>query len=179
MEKLLYDEDCCTCNLKWHCVPHNACFIHDLCFYEGSSSFPSVKPPCPSWSDFSYNWYCELASHLELHPHSPLPHFGSEVEYLPLVMPYYHILPPANWLLSLQYLPGLLLGNGNCSYPLLFSSSYCLSYCHYCLAASPCITIIVLHSLKCRLLSLLSQQLTVPSLYGTISSLCSSVGLAK
>ena len=115
----------------------------------------------------------------QLYPHSPLSHFGSEVEYLPLVMPYYHILPPANWLLSLQYLPGLLLGNGNCSYPLLFSSSYCLSYCHYCLAASPCITIIVLHSLKHRLLFLLSRQLTVPSLYSTISSHCISMGLAK
>ena len=94
MEKLLYDEDRCTCDLEWHCVPHNACFIHDLCFCEGSGSFPPVKPPHPSWSNFSYKWYCELASHLELHPHSPLPRFGSEVEYLPLVMPYYRVPPP-------------------------------------------------------------------------------------
>src|SRR6266853_1355207 len=89
-EKLLYDEDRCMCNLEWCCVPHDTCFIHDSCFCEGSSSFPSVKPPHLSWSDFSYDWYCELVSHLELHPHSPLPHFGSEVEYSPLVMLCYH-----------------------------------------------------------------------------------------
>ena len=95
VEKLLYDEDHCTCNLEWHCVPHDACFIYDLCFCKGSGSFPPVKPLHPSWSDFSYDWYCELASWLELHPHSPLPCFGSEVEHSPLVMPYYHIPPPA------------------------------------------------------------------------------------
>src|SRR5216683_95541 len=95
VEKLLYNEDRCTCDLKWHCVPHNACFIHDSCFCEGSGSFPPVKPLCPSWADFSYNWYCELASHLELHPHSPLPRVGSEVEYSPLVMLYYRVPPPA------------------------------------------------------------------------------------
>jgi len=96
MEKLLYDEDRCICDLKWCCVPHDACFIHNSCFCEGSGSFPPVKPPCLSWSDFSYEWYCELASHLELHPHSPLPRFGSEVEYSPLVMPYYCVPPPAD-----------------------------------------------------------------------------------
>ena len=95
-EKLLYDEDRCTCNLEWRCVPHDTCFIHDSCFCEGSGSFPPIKPPCPSWSDFSYNWYCELASRLKLHPHSPLPRFGSEVEYSPLVMPYYRVLPPSD-----------------------------------------------------------------------------------
>ena len=95
-EKLLYDEDCCTCDLKWHCIPHNTCFIYDSCFCEGSSSFPPVKPPRLSWADFSYNWYCELASYLKLHPHSPLPRFGSEVEYSPLVMPYYRVPPPAD-----------------------------------------------------------------------------------
>ncbi len=100
MEKLLYDEDHCTCNLEWRCVPHDACFIHDSCFCEGSGSFPPIKPPCPSWSDFSYNWYCELASRLELHPHSLLPHFGSEVvsppeqaaELLPWYMQWSHDL---------------------------------------------------------------------------------------
>ena len=48
VEKLLYNEDCCTCDLKWHCIPHNTCFIYDSCFCEGSSSFPPVKPPCLS-----------------------------------------------------------------------------------------------------------------------------------
>src|SRR6266851_10481421 len=85
----------CKCGLEWHYEPYNACFIHDSCFCEGSGSFPSVKPPCLSWSDFSYDWYCELVSRLKLHPHSPLPRFGSEVEYSPLVMPYYCILPPS------------------------------------------------------------------------------------
>ena len=142
-EKLLYDEDRCTCDLKWHCVPHDACFIHDSCFYKGSGSFPPVKPPHLSWSDFSYDWYCELASCLKLHPHSPLPHFGSEVEYSPLVMLYYCVLPSADWALSLQILPGLLLGNGYCLYPLssLLSSSpllFCgfLLWYRYCLALS-------------------------------------------
>src|SRR5216683_6757178 len=54
-------------------------------------------------------------------------------------------------LLLFQYLPGLLLGNGYCSY-----CCYCLIHllflrC-YCLAASHCITVIVLRSLKCRLI---------------------------
>src|SRR6266853_720946 len=61
-------------------VPHDACFIHDSCFCEGSGSFPPVKPQRPSWAKFSYDWYCELAASLSLHPHSLLPHFGSEVE---------------------------------------------------------------------------------------------------
>ncbi len=67
-EKLLYNGDCCMCDLEWCCIPHNTCFIHNSCFCEGSSSFPPVKPPHLSWSDFSYDWYCELASRLELHP---------------------------------------------------------------------------------------------------------------
>ena len=79
-EKLLYDPDHCSCDLEWRCVPHDACFIHDSCFCEGSGSFPPVKPQHPSWAQFSYNWYCELATSLSLHPHSPLPRFGSEVE---------------------------------------------------------------------------------------------------
>ncbi len=74
VDKLLVSRDHCECNLEWFCVPY------DSCFCEGSSSFPPVRPPCPSWSQFSYDWYCELASHLKLHPHSPLPRFGSEVE---------------------------------------------------------------------------------------------------
>ncbi len=79
-EELLYDPDRCSCDLEWHCVPHDACFIHDSCFCKGSGSFPPVKPPRPSWAQFSYDWYCEFAPRLALHPHSPLPHFGSEVE---------------------------------------------------------------------------------------------------
>ncbi len=95
-EKLLYDKDRCTCDLKWHCIPHDACFIHNSCFCKGSGSFHPVKPLHQSWSDFSYEWYCELVSCLELHPHSLLPCFGSEVEYSPLVMPYYCVPPPAD-----------------------------------------------------------------------------------
>ncbi len=79
-EELLYDPDRCSCDLEWRCVPHDACFIHDSCFCEGSGSFPPVKPQRPSWAQFSYDWYCELAASLALHPHSPLPRFGSEVE---------------------------------------------------------------------------------------------------
>ena len=94
VDKLLFPKDHCTCDLEWHCVPHNTCFIHNSCFCKGSGSFPPIKPPCPSWAEFLYDWYCELASCLKLHPHPPLPHFGSEVEYSPLVMPYYHYLPP-------------------------------------------------------------------------------------
>ena len=94
-EKLLYDGDHCMCGLKWRCIPHDACFIHDSCLCEGSGSFPPVKPTCLSWADFSYDWYCELVSRLELRPHSPLPRFGLEVEYSSLVMPYYHVPPPA------------------------------------------------------------------------------------
>ena len=109
-EKLLYDGDHCTCDLEWHCVPHNACFIHDSCFYKGSGSFPLVKTPCLSWSDFSYDWYCELASHLELHPHSPLPCLRSEVEYSLLVMPYYRVPPPSVWSLSLSVLTQPIVG---------------------------------------------------------------------
>ena len=167
------------CDLKWCCVPHDACFIHDSCFCEGSGSFPPIKPPHLSWSDFSYNWYCELASCLELHPHSPLPHFGSEVEYSPLVMPYYHVLPPSDWSLLLRYLPGLLLDDGYCSYPLLSWFCYCCLIAAIVLRFLTVLPLLSLHSLKCRLLSLLSWQLTVPSLYSTISSLCISVGLAK
>src|SRR6266851_3075099 len=95
VEKLLYPEDRCTCGLKWHCIPHDTCFIPDLCLSEGSGSFPPVKPSHPSWADFSYDWYCEFMSRLKLHPHSPLPCFGSEVEYSPLVMPYYQVPPPS------------------------------------------------------------------------------------
>src|SRR6266851_6086099 len=95
-DKLLALEGRYKCDLKRCCVPHDTCFIHNSCFCEGSSSFPPVKPPHLSWSDFSYDWYCELASCLKLHPHSPLPHFGSEVEYSPLVMLYYCVLPSAD-----------------------------------------------------------------------------------
>ncbi len=45
-----------------------------------SGSFPPCKPPHPSWSQFSHDWYIELASHLSLHPYTPLPRFESEVE---------------------------------------------------------------------------------------------------
>ncbi len=45
VDKLLVSEDCCKCDLEWHCVPHDACFIHDSCFCEGSGSFPPVTPP--------------------------------------------------------------------------------------------------------------------------------------
>jgi len=79
-EELLYDPDRCSCGLEWRCVPHDACFIHDSCFCEGSGSFPPVKPQRPSWAQYSYDWYCELAASLSLHPHSPLPRFESEVE---------------------------------------------------------------------------------------------------
>ena len=80
VDKLLYDPDRCSCGLEWCCIPHDTCFIHDSCFCEGSGSFPPVKPTCPSWADFSYDWYCEFAPRLALHPHSLLPRFGSEVE---------------------------------------------------------------------------------------------------
>src|SRR5216683_300985 len=93
--KLLVAKGHCECDLEWHCVPYDTCFIHDSCFCKGSSSFPPVRPPCPSWLQFSYNWYCELVSQLKLHPHSPLPHFGSEIEYSPHVILYYHSQPPA------------------------------------------------------------------------------------
>src|SRR6266851_287844 len=79
-DELLYDPDCCSCGLEWRCIPHDVCFIYDSCFCEGSGSFPPVKPQHPSWAQFSYDWYCELAASLSLHPHSPLPRFGSEVE---------------------------------------------------------------------------------------------------
>src|SRR6266853_4204421 len=78
--------NCCTIRTAvrviWSGVvsPHDACFIHDSCFCEGSGSFPPVKPQRPSWAQFSYDWYCELAASLALHPHSPLPRFGSEVK---------------------------------------------------------------------------------------------------
>ena len=79
-DELLYDPDCCSCGLEWRCIPHDACFIHDSCLCKGSGSFPPCKPQCPSWAQYSYDWYCELAASLSLHPHSLLPHFGSEVE---------------------------------------------------------------------------------------------------
>src|SRR5216683_7883322 len=79
-DELLYNPDWCACGLEWHCIPHDACFIHDSCLCEGSGSFPPVKPQRPSWAQFSYDWYCELAARLSVHPHSPLPRFGSEEE---------------------------------------------------------------------------------------------------
>src|SRR6266853_1556100 len=79
-DELLYDPDRCACGVKWRCVPHDACFIHDSCLCEGSGSFPPVKLQRPSWAQFSYDWYCEFAAQLSLYPHSPLPRFGSEVE---------------------------------------------------------------------------------------------------
>ncbi len=143
MDKLLINGDCCTCDLEWRCVPYDTCFVYDSCLCKGSSSFLSVKPLHPSWAEFSYDWYYKLASCLKLHPHSPLPRFGLEVEYLPLVMLYYCVPPPADWLLLSRYLPSLLF------VPII------VSHC-YCLMASCLITIIVLCSLKCRLLFLLS-----------------------
>jgi len=177
-DKLLYNEDRCMCNLKWCCVPHNACFIHNSCFCKGSSSFPPVKPPCPSWSDFSYKWYCELASHLELHPHSPLPRFGSEVEYSPLVMLYYRIPPPA-WAAIVSVLTWPIDKATVIVHTIVIVLYILLSLHRYCLAASCCVTIIVLHSLKHRLIASIVSATIVPSLYGTISSLCISVGLSK
>ena len=56
VEELLYNLDRCSCDLEWCCVPHNACFIHDSCFCEGSGSFPPVKPQRPSWAQFLYDW---------------------------------------------------------------------------------------------------------------------------
>ncbi len=140
VDKLLFAEDRCMCNLEWRCVPHDTCFIHNLCFCVGSGSFPPVKPPRPTWAEFSYDWYCELASHLKLHPHSPLPHFGSEVEYSPLVMPYYHSQPPTWSHYCCEYLPSLLLDN---------------SYCLYLLIVLLPIVLIVLCSLKRRLIVLI------------------------
>ena len=35
----------CDCTSDWRCKPHDACFIHESCFYPGSGSFPPVKPP--------------------------------------------------------------------------------------------------------------------------------------
>ncbi len=43
-------------------------------------AFPPRKSQRPSWAQYLYDWYCELAASLSLHPHSPLPRFGSEVE---------------------------------------------------------------------------------------------------
>ena len=89
VDNLLFAEDRCKCDLEWCCVPHNACFIHDSCFCKGSGSFPSVKPPHLSWSQFSHEWLVELASNLSRCPHilPPLP--ASEAP-LPFVIPYYH-----------------------------------------------------------------------------------------
>jgi len=84
----------CECGLEWHCKPHGACFIHDSCFCKGSSSFPPIKPPHSSWSQFSYDWYIKLASGLKLHPHAPLPHIVSKVEHPPFVMHHYCPQPP-------------------------------------------------------------------------------------
>src|SRR6266851_7753610 len=33
-DKLLYNPDRCSCGLEWHCIPHDACFIHDSCLCE-------------------------------------------------------------------------------------------------------------------------------------------------
>jgi len=87
--------DHCKCSLEWCCKPYNTCFIHDSCFCKGSGNFPPVKPLHSSWSQFSYDWYVELVSGLDKHPHSPLPHIVSEVEHCPFIMPYYCSRPLA------------------------------------------------------------------------------------
>ena len=93
--KLPSSEDHCKCGPEWYCEPYNACFIHNSYFCKGSGSFPPIKPPCSSWSQFSYDWYIELASHLDKHPHSLLSHIVSEVEHCPFITPYYCFQPPA------------------------------------------------------------------------------------
>ena len=155
-DKLLFGEDCCKCDLEWHCVPHNACFIHDSCFCEGSGSFPPVKPPHPSWSQFSHEWLVELASRLSCRPVVLPPPPASEVP-LPFVMPYYH-----SWLARYcLYLPSLLLGNSYClEVPIVSLVSIVLcplrpDYCLYCLAT------------------------LLPSTYSSISSLCTFMRLSK
>jgi hypothetical protein len=35
----------CDCTFKWHCLPHDMCFIHDSYLCDGSGSYPPVKPP--------------------------------------------------------------------------------------------------------------------------------------
>ena len=48
-----------------------------------------------SWSQFSYDWYVKLVSHLDHHPHSLLPHVGLEVEPCMSVMPGYCSCSPS------------------------------------------------------------------------------------
>jgi hypothetical protein len=50
----------CNCAFEWHCLPHDMCFIHDSCLYNGSGSYPPVKPPC-DWARYSCNWYVDYA----------------------------------------------------------------------------------------------------------------------
>jgi hypothetical protein len=48
--------DHCDYAPEWHCDPHNAYFIHDSCFCDGSGSWPPVKPVCSYWRCFSLDW---------------------------------------------------------------------------------------------------------------------------
>ncbi len=120
VEKLLYDEDRCTCDLEWQCIPHNACFIHNSCFCEGSGSFPSVKPP-PGHAVLLCSAPC-------LSPYR----FGTYPAYcwamVIVCTAFYCLVASIVFVLLLSY--GLLVGNCYC---LAFSEAwayhlYCLSY---------------------------------------------------
>jgi hypothetical protein len=53
----------CGCDPSWFCSPHDACFIHESCLYEGSSRWPPVKPVRSSWVSMSREWLADLLSH--------------------------------------------------------------------------------------------------------------------
>jgi hypothetical protein len=55
--------DRCDCVPKWCCDPHDACFIYDSCFCEGSGSWPPVKPIHSYWHHYSLNWQTDMKPH--------------------------------------------------------------------------------------------------------------------
>src|SRR6266851_8800817 len=126
VEELLYDLDCCLCDLEWCCVPHNACFIHDSCFCKGSGSFPPVKPQRPTWAQFLYDWYCELAASLTLHPIPCSLALGQRLSPTSLSSAYPIPIPSS----IVSVLTRSLVDDGYCSYLLYcLPGRYCLPVC--------------------------------------------------
>jgi hypothetical protein len=60
--KLLMLDGHCECGPEWFCLLHEACFIHKLCFCEGSGAWPPYQPPC-DWTAYLHAWLADMMSH--------------------------------------------------------------------------------------------------------------------
>jgi len=75
----------CGCSPEWFCKPHNACFIYESCFCEGSGAYPSFKPVRSYWCRFFQDFLAELLSWCHSSSYSLC--FGSAGDHLLLPPP--------------------------------------------------------------------------------------------